>query len=75
MTNDNRERCRLHAMKAETLHGWTQRTGVLPTEPTTECGATSVVLSHTHPCRPALWQLADYAVSSVSGVVVWLVPR
>jgi hypothetical protein len=28
-----------------------------------------------HPLRPLLWRLSDYAVSSSSGAVVWLVPR
>jgi hypothetical protein len=58
-----------------TLAEWCTRTQVLPTHPTTERGAVSVVLDHTHPGRSDLWHLADYVVSSVSGVVVWLLPR
>jgi len=57
------------------LHEWAETSGVLPTYPTTETGAVSVVLDHSHPDRAALWRLSDYAVSTVSGPVIWLVPR
>jgi len=58
-----------------TLAEWSESTGILPTTPTTESGAVSVVIDHEHQNRAQLWHLTDYAVSSVSGVVVWLVPK
>jgi hypothetical protein len=56
----------------ETFREWCKRFDVLPTTPTTECGAVSVIVD-----KPdvSLWHLSDYAVSTVSGPVVWLVPR
>ncbi len=59
----------------KTLADWTKATGILPTYPTTERGAVSVISTsdrtkyHAH-----LWHLTDYKVSTVSGPVVWLVP-
>jgi len=58
-----------------TLKQWLETSGVLPTHPTTETSAVSVVLDHFHPARADLWRLSDYAVSTVSGPAVWLVPR
>jgi hypothetical protein len=49
---------------------------ILPTHPTTEKGAVSVILyKEPHQNQSELWHLDDYTVSSVSGVVVWLVPK
>lgn len=61
--------------RTEALAQWSTRTGILPTHPTTERGAVSVVVDHKHEARPDLWHLTDYGVSSVSGIVVWLLPR
>jgi hypothetical protein len=58
-----------------TLNEWKKLTRILPTHPTTETGAVSVLVSLKAPSRPLLWNLEDYRVSSVSGVVVWLVPK
>ena len=58
-----------------TLAQWAADARVFPTHPTTEHGAVSVVIHHTHPLRRELWRLADYCVSTVSGPVVWLTPR
>jgi hypothetical protein len=58
-----------------TLADWTALTGVLPTHPTTERGAVSVVMGPNEPHVAELWHLADYAVSSRCGAVVWLVPK
>ena len=56
-----------------TLQEWVARTGIQPTHPTTERGVVSVVcVPHQN---PLLWFLSDYAVSSVCGSVIWLVPR
>ena len=56
-----------------TLRTWSTITGIQPTPPTTERGAVSVVCwSNEH---PLLFQLSDYAVSSVCGAVIWLVRR
>ena len=55
------------------LAEWAKKNGIYPTHPTTEKGAVSVVIDsgkHT-----GLWSLTDFEVSSVSGSVVWLVPR
>ena len=56
-----------------TLQEWSDASGILPTRPTTETQAVSVVIDD-HPFRLELWRLSDYRVYSVSGVVVWLVP-
>ena len=56
-----------------TLREWSEKTGILPTHPTTEQGAVSVVLRFDHPDRLELWKLTDYKVSS-AGIVVWLRP-
>lgn len=58
-----------------TLHEWSQLTSILPTHPTTECSAVSVIVDHLNEHRSKLWRLTDYAVSSVCGIVIWLVPR
>lgn len=57
------------------LTEWQSTSGILATHPTTERGAVSLVLDHSHPMRSELWHLHDYVVSTVSGPVVWLVPR
>ena len=57
-----------------TLKEWSERTGILPTHPTTETRAVSIVTDFAHPDRRELWHLSDHKVSSVWGVVVWLVP-
>ena len=58
-----------------TLAEWSKVTGILPTHPTTERGAVSVVLNTYDNMRFQLWQLSDYGVSSTGGDVVWLMPR
>lgn len=58
-----------------TLREWSELTGILPTHPTTERGAVSVICNAQHKHSWELWHLSDYAVSSVSGPVVWLIPR
>jgi hypothetical protein len=55
-----------------TLQDWSKMTGVLPTHPTTEKGAVSVIVDNP---PSELWHLSDYVVSSVSGPVVWLLKR
>lgn len=55
---------------------WSKRTGILPTHPTSETGAISVIsYSSLTPHHADLWHLDDYTVSSVCGSVVWLMPR
>lgn len=53
-----------------------KRTGVLPTHPTTERQAISVIVDQVsqRKIRADLFHLADYKVSTVSGPVLWLVP-
>jgi hypothetical protein len=59
-----------------TLKEWCATMNILPTHPTTEKGAVSVILyKEPHQNQSELWHLDDYTVSSVSGVVVWLVPK
>ena len=63
-----------------TLSQWVALAGITPTHQTTERGAVSVVVSTDFKTRwtatySALWRLDDYAVSSVCGAVIWLVPR
>lgn len=53
---------------------WSEWSGIKPTTPTST-GAISVVIDHTNAHRPHLWQLDDYAVSSINGIVIWLTPR
>ncbi len=66
------------------LKEWCSKYSISPTHPTTECGAVSVIF--TPGVRPGsngsdsgqsweLCHLTDFAVSTVSGPVVWLVPR
>lgn len=65
-----------------TLAQWCRSADVKPTHPTTERGAVSLCLNIgcvdaelADEIRHDLWHLSDYCVSSVSGPVVWLVPR
>lgn len=60
-----------------TLAQWCRSADVKPTHPTTERGAVSLIydLHHSYPLYADLWCLSDYCVSSVSGPVVWLVPK
>ena len=58
-----------------TLREWSEANGILATHPTTERGAVSVVVDINHPQRSDLWVLSDYHVSTVSGPVIWLVPK
>jgi hypothetical protein len=59
------------------LRQWSKRTGILPTHPTTGRGAVSLTFTYDTDSQlhHELWRLTDYAVSTVSGPVVWLVPR
>jgi hypothetical protein len=58
-----------------TLKQWSKKTGILPTHPTTERGAVSVLSTEVNfQDHFQLWKLEDYKVSSVSGPVVWLIP-
>lgn len=62
------------------LKQWCASADLLPTTPTTERGAVSLVVPADFRQRwqdtyAMLWKLSDYAVSTVSGPVVWLVPR
>lgn len=57
-----------------TLKEWSEKTGILATEPTEIVGVVSIdvepsTLFYTH-----LWGLSDYKVSAVSGPIIWLVP-
>jgi hypothetical protein len=56
------------------LREWVARHGILPTDPTTEKSAISVTTLDAD-ARVDLFHLEDYCVSTVSGAVVWLVPR
>lgn len=56
-----------------TLKEWSDATGILPVYPT--IGAVSVAGAHISPHYASLWYLSDHYVSTVAGVVVWLVPR
>jgi hypothetical protein len=58
-----------------TLADWKACYEILPTHPTTERGAVSVLCRVGSHARRDLYGLDDYAVSSVSGPVVWLLPR
>jgi hypothetical protein len=58
-----------------TLAEWSAATGILPTHPTTERGAVSLCCSPNDADRVQLWNLTDFAVSTVSGPVIWLVPK
>lgn len=57
------------------LKEWTKYSGITPTTPTTETGAVSVCIEDNNDFRKQLWDLEDYKVSSVSGIVVWLIPQ
>jgi hypothetical protein len=59
----------------QTLKNWCENTGIMPTDPTSERQAISLVTDSRNPEYAKLWHLADYVVSSVTGPVVWLVPR
>jgi hypothetical protein len=56
------------------LCDWVKQAQILPTSPTTERGAVSVVIDPIHPLRASLWCLDDYRVSSACGSVIWLIP-
>ena len=56
------------------LKEWSEKSGILPTYPTTEREAVSVVVDHQNPHRKLLWDLTDYVVTSDCGVVIWLRP-
>jgi hypothetical protein len=62
-----------------TLADWTALTGVLPTHPTTEHGAVSVVVATQAPHFHDLWKLADFKVVTRfqrgDTSLVWLLPR
>lgn len=59
------------------LKQWSKRFGILPTQPTTECGAVSVMIDCVNlpVAYQLLWRLDDYKVSSACGAVVWLKPN
>lgn len=68
--------CKPFCNDSITLAEWSKETGILPTHPTTEKQAVSVVIDHMHDGRSNdLWRLSDYVVSSCCGIVVWLLPR
>lgn len=69
------EDCRIVGQWKRTLAQWSKRYGILPTTPTTEKQAVSVIVNPDSEDKIDLFQLSDYAVSSVCGVVIWLVPR
>lgn len=54
-----------------TLAQWSKETGIKPKQ--TDNGSTFVVALNEQ--FPKLWQLEDFAVSSVCGPVVWLIPK
>ena len=56
------------------LAEWAKEHHVNPTEPN-ENGAVSVVAYPNFDGHQQLWHLEDYTVSSICGVVVWLVPK
>lgn len=58
-----------------TLAAWCAEHGVLPTHPTTESGAVSVLCPPGTPARAALHRLHDYRVDHTAGPVVWLTPH
>jgi hypothetical protein len=64
----------------QTLAEWCQKTGILPTHPTTETGAVSFVTSKHNPHYFELWELSDFAPvgwnsSAKTTVIMWLQPR
>lgn len=59
-----------------TLQEWCQKTNTTRTYPDDESGTVCVaVVPHNYERRSDLWHLDDYAVSTVSGPIVYLVPR
>lgn len=59
-----------------TLREWSELTGILPTHPTTEVGAVSVVFDGNPDYHRALNNLEDYKVQATyGGKVIWLIPR
>lgn len=61
-----------------TLKEWCEKYNVLPTHPTTERGAVSLILHREGPGHTALHELTDYRVSSKEGgeySLFWLLPR
>lgn len=65
-----------------TLEQWAIQSGIQPQQslsgihpgPEQSVG-TYIIIDHYNPYRKQLWLLSDYAVSSVAGSVVWMVPR
>lgn len=59
-----------------TLADWCRMADVKPTTPTTETGAVSLLSDGTRypDTHAVLWKLSDYRVSSINGLVVWLLP-
>jgi hypothetical protein len=56
----------------KTLERWERETGI----ERGECGAaTYVMVDQLHPKRSELFSLADFGVSSVSGLTIWLFER
>jgi len=55
-----------------TLAQWCEQTGISPTK---VGDATCVIPNWWNPSHKELFHLADYVVSTVSGIVIWLVPR
>ena len=55
---------------------WSKQFGILPTTPTTETGAISVLcdMVEEKTAYKALYNLSDYKVGSVCGIVIWLTP-
>lgn len=64
-----------------TLKEWSDKEGILPTEPTTEKGAVSVLVNfYAHgaegcPALKELGSLTDYVISYQKGTLVWLTPK
>lgn len=55
-----------------TLAEWSTKSGIQVERSGT--GGTYVYVSDSVPMRRDLWSLSDYRVSSVAGLVIWLVP-
>ncbi len=56
------------------LSDWAAESGIEPAA-AGEGGEVSVVIDQSDPHRSKLWDLSDYSVSAVSGIVVWLAPK
>lgn len=57
-----------------TLREWSQQTGIVPTHPTTEKNAVSVLANESTPQFHDLWHLSDFRVATRRGSVVLLMP-